>query len=189
MHAFNGNSSESGCLQHLLGQLVRMTSGCFFFSQELCVMEKTCFFQQWWCFNKWNDEVALKVPNPQGPFEVEYGRGELPSWFTLLIETCDTTSWADTSKLTSLNVKHLIFSVFGHFKWIGRFKLLKHEISSMLTFYRKLMGAMLIDVNYIVVLYGTISPISLPKIPEFVPISLFCFSHHPSATLLHLVYL
>lgn len=38
------------------------------------------------------EEVALKVPNPQGPFEVEYGRGELPSWFTLLIETCDTTS-------------------------------------------------------------------------------------------------
>ena len=69
------------------------------------------------------------------------------------------------------------------------FQVVEHEISSMFTFYRKLMRAMLIDVNHIVVVYGTISPISLPKIPEFVPTSLFCFSHHPSATLLHLVYL
>lgn len=166
-----------------------MTSG-FFFSRRF-VLWKKHFFQQWWCFNKWNDEVALKVPNPQGPFEVEYGRGELPSWFTLLIETCDTTSWADTSKLTSLNDKHLIFFSFWTFQMNWTFQVVEHEISSMLTFYRKLMGAMLIDVNYIVVLYGTISPISLPKIPSsFVPISLFCFSHHPSAVpLLHLVYL
>ena len=134
----------------------------FFFSQEVCVMGKNMFFSNGDVSANGMTKVALKVPNPQGPFEVEYGRGELPSWFTLLIETCDTTS-----KLTSLNVKHLIFFSFWTFQMNWTFQVVEHEISSMFTFYRKLMGAMLIDVNHIVVVYGTISPISLPKIPEF----------------------
>lgn len=60
----------------------------FFFFPRRFVLWKKHVFPAMVIF----EEVALKVPNPQGPFEVEYGRGELPSWFTLLIETCDTTS-------------------------------------------------------------------------------------------------